>query len=48
MREVNCERCGEPMNPSWCLDDQMDRDICESCQEYEDNLEAEKDLRDHS
>lgn len=41
MKEINCTRCGEPMNPQWCNDDKLDRDVCEACQEVIDEEEQE-------
>ena len=48
MKERNCERCGEPFNPSWCNDDHLERDVCEACQTIIDEEEAELDRVDHS
>jgi formylmethanofuran dehydrogenase subunit E len=39
LKEIKCERCGEPLNPQWCNDDHLDREVCEECQKAIDEEE---------
>ena len=39
IKEIKCERCGEIMNPEWCSDDHLDRDVCKECQSVIDDEE---------
>jgi len=44
LKEFKCERCGDLFDQTWCLDDQMERDMCQICTEH---TEAEEAMKEH-
>lgn len=43
LKESKCERCGDLFDRGWCPDDQMERDVCQMCQEHIDAEEGDKE-----